>query len=85
MTSSGPRYFGFVIGGSSSRARRGCDHLGLGAERVQRGASPAGIAFEDVAGTWLKEILGLPRGVRRVRHGLRGRTRSVWPRAAGTC
>ena len=45
-------------------ARRGAArrpaHSGLGSERVQRGARPGALAFEDVAGRWLKELLGLP-------------------------
>ena len=61
MTSSGPRYFGFVIGGSLDAALV-ADVITSGWEQnaFNEALSPAGIAFEDVAGTWLKEILGLP-------------------------
>ena len=61
MASSGPRYFGFVIGGSLDAALV-ADVITSGWEQnaFNEALSPAGIAFEDVAGTWLKEILGLP-------------------------
>ena len=61
MASSGPRYFGFVVGGSLDAALV-ADVITSGWEQnaFNEALSPAGIAFEDVAGTWLKEILGLP-------------------------
>jgi glutamate/tyrosine decarboxylase-like PLP-dependent enzyme len=61
MASAGPRYYGFVTGGTLDAA--------LAAEIVAAGwdqcafneaLSPAAIAFEDVAGRWLKDLLGLP-------------------------
>jgi glutamate/tyrosine decarboxylase-like PLP-dependent enzyme len=61
MASAGPRYYGFVTGGTLDAA--------LIAEIVAAGwdqcafneaLSPAAVAFEDVAGAWLKELLGLP-------------------------
>ena len=38
MASAGPRYYGFLIGGSLDGASGRCDHFRLGSERVQRGA-----------------------------------------------
>ena len=61
MASAGPRYHGFVIGGSLDAAlvadvlTSGWDQCGF-----NEALSPAAIAFEDVAGGWLKELLGLP-------------------------
>lgn len=61
MASAGPRYYGFVTGGTLDAA--------LVAETIAAGwdqcayneaLSPAAIAFEDVAGSWLKDLLGLP-------------------------
>jgi glutamate/tyrosine decarboxylase-like PLP-dependent enzyme len=63
VASVGPRYFGFVVGGALDAA--------TAAEIVAAGwdqnafttvLSPAAAAAEDVAGTWLKELLGLPAG-----------------------
>jgi glutamate/tyrosine decarboxylase-like PLP-dependent enzyme len=58
---AGPRFFGFVIGGSLP--------IGVAAEMVASGwdqcaynpvLSPAAAVAEEVAGGWLKELLGLP-------------------------
>jgi glutamate/tyrosine decarboxylase-like PLP-dependent enzyme len=59
--SAGPRYFGFVIGGSVPAALAADwltsawdQNAGLNA------TSPAAAAVEAVAGEWVKELLGLP-------------------------
>ncbi len=61
MGSAGPRYFGFVIGGSTD-APLAADLLTSGWDQCayNEALSPAALAFEDVAGTWLKELLGIP-------------------------
>jgi glutamate/tyrosine decarboxylase-like PLP-dependent enzyme len=61
MASAGPRYFGFVIGGSLDAALA-ADVITSGWDQCafNEALSPAAIAFEDVAGAWLKELLGLP-------------------------
>ena len=61
MASAGPRYFGFVVGGSLD-ASLVADVLASGWDQnaFNEALSPAAIAVEDVAGRWLKEILGLP-------------------------
>jgi glutamate/tyrosine decarboxylase-like PLP-dependent enzyme len=61
MASAGPRYYGFVIGGSLDAALV-ADVITSGWDQCafNEALSPAAIAFEDVAGSWLKEILGLP-------------------------
>ena len=61
MASAGPRYFGFVVGGSVDAALV-ADVLSSGWDQnaFNEALSPAAIAFEDIAGRWLKDILGLP-------------------------
>ena len=61
MASAGPRYFGFVTGGSLDAALV-ADVMAAGWDQCafNEAMSPAALAFEDVAGAWLKELLGLP-------------------------
>jgi glutamate/tyrosine decarboxylase-like PLP-dependent enzyme len=61
MASAGPRYYGFVIGGSLEAALV-ADVIASGWDQCayNEALSPAAIAFEDVAGSWIKELLGLP-------------------------
>jgi len=61
MGTAGPRYYGFVIGGSVDAAliadmfTSGWDQCGF-----NPALSPAAIGFEDVAGAWLKDLLHIP-------------------------
>ena len=62
MASAGPRYFGFVTGGTLDAALI-AEILAAGWDQCafNEAMSPASIAFEDVAGGWLKDLLGLPQ------------------------
>jgi glutamate/tyrosine decarboxylase-like PLP-dependent enzyme len=61
VATPGPRFFGFVIGGALEAATAaeivaaGWDQCGFNAA-----LSPAAMAAEEAAGTWLKDLLGIP-------------------------
>ncbi|HEY5881630.1 MAG TPA: pyridoxal-dependent decarboxylase [Nakamurella sp.] len=61
VASAGPRFFGFVVGGSLPAATA-ADILAVGWDQLAFNAtsSPAASVVEEVAGGWLKELLGLP-------------------------
>ncbi len=63
MSSAGPRFFGFVIGGSLPAATA-ADMVAAGWDQCAFNTvlSPAAAAAETVAGGWLKELLGIPEG-----------------------
>jgi glutamate/tyrosine decarboxylase-like PLP-dependent enzyme len=57
----GPRFFGFVIGGALPAASA-ADVVAVGWDQCAFNAvlSPAAAVAEEVAGTWLKQLMGLP-------------------------
>jgi len=63
VATTGPRYFGFVVGGALEAATA-ADVLTTGWDQPAFNAvmSPAAAVCEEVAGGWLKELLGLPAG-----------------------
>jgi glutamate/tyrosine decarboxylase-like PLP-dependent enzyme len=63
VATTGPRYFGFVVGGALDAATA-AEVLTTGWDQLAFNAisSPGAAVVEDVAGSWLKELLGLPAG-----------------------
>lgn len=63
MGTAGPRFFGFVIGGSVTAATA-ADMLTTGWDQCAFNPvlSPAAAAAEEAAGEWLKDLLGIPAG-----------------------
>jgi glutamate/tyrosine decarboxylase-like PLP-dependent enzyme len=61
VATTGPRYFGFVIGGALPSATA-ADLLATGWDQPAYNAisSPATAAVEEASGAWLKELLGIP-------------------------
>ncbi|MET0864564.1 MAG: aminotransferase class V-fold PLP-dependent enzyme [Nakamurella sp.] len=61
VATAGPRFFGFVVGGSLPSAMA-ADLLAVGWDQLAFNAvsSPAAAVAEEVAGGWLKELLGIP-------------------------
>ncbi|MFE6610152.1 pyridoxal phosphate-dependent decarboxylase family protein [Amycolatopsis sp. NPDC057786] len=63
VANTGPRYFGFVTGGALDAATA-ADMLAIGWDQpaFNKITSPAAAIVEEVAGEWLKDVLGLPSG-----------------------
>jgi glutamate/tyrosine decarboxylase-like PLP-dependent enzyme len=61
VATAGPRFFGFVIGGALDAATA-ADVLASGWDQCGFNAvlSPAAFVAEEVAGGWLKQLLGIP-------------------------
>jgi len=61
VATTGPRYFGFVIGGALDSATA-ADVLAAGWDQPAYNAlsAPAAAVAEEVGGDWLKQLLGLP-------------------------
>ena len=64
VATTGPRYFGFVVGGAGDAATC-ADLLTTGWDQPAFNAvtSPAAAVVEEVVGRWLTDLLGLPAGV----------------------
>ncbi|HUR16455.1 MAG TPA: hypothetical protein VMZ33_04175, partial [Candidatus Limnocylindrales bacterium] len=63
VAAAGPRYFGFVIGGTLP-ASLAADWMTAAWDQntAVHALSPAGAAAEQVAGEWMLDLLGLPAG-----------------------
>ncbi|HTF89417.1 MAG TPA: aminotransferase class V-fold PLP-dependent enzyme [Planctomycetota bacterium] len=63
VATTGPRYFGFVVGGALESATC-ADMLAIGWDQPAFNAvtSPAAAAVEQVVGEWLKQLLRIPAG-----------------------
>jgi len=63
VSTAGPRFFGFVIGGALPAASA-AEIVATGWDQCAFNSvlSPAAMAVEERAGAWLKELLGLPPG-----------------------
>ncbi|WP_037363012.1 pyridoxal phosphate-dependent decarboxylase family protein [Amycolatopsis orientalis] len=61
VATAGPRFFGLVIGGAL-RSAVAADFLAAGWDQnsFNPALSPAAAAAEDVAGRWLRDLLGIP-------------------------
>jgi glutamate/tyrosine decarboxylase-like PLP-dependent enzyme len=61
VATSGPRYFGFVVGGALDAATA-ADVLAVGWDQPAFNVltSPGAAVVEDVAGAWLRDLLGIP-------------------------
>ena len=61
VATTGPRFFGFVVGGALDAATC-ADALAIGWDQpaFNTVTSPAAAAAEDVAGSWLKQLLHIP-------------------------
>jgi glutamate/tyrosine decarboxylase-like PLP-dependent enzyme len=61
VATTGPRYFGFVIGGALAAATA-ADLLTTGWDQPAYNSlsAPAAAVVEEVSGDWLKELLGIP-------------------------
>jgi glutamate/tyrosine decarboxylase-like PLP-dependent enzyme len=61
VASAGPRYFGFVVGSSLPAATAADMMTSSWDQNAFNGVlSPAAVMAEEVAGSWLKELLGIP-------------------------
>ena len=82
VASAGPRYFGFVIGGSAAGGAGRNWLAGAWDQNADlRVTSPTAACIEAVCRRWLVDLFGLPAGSRhRVRHrGHDGQLQRRWP------